>query len=114
MAETLKKSLLILAPWGQDIGFRLGGTEVKHFTDSDSLNREIEIVLQEGEVGVLALPEGTQTWISENNGKALEKTLFPLIVHYHCPGEWETPMGAEEEVAEIVRRAIGYRLRIRI
>lgn len=104
--------LLVVAPWGQDIGFRLGGARVAIAANADALNDVLARALAEKETGVVALPEAMREWISEPLRKTLAAATFPLMIFYRFPGEWaggEEPAG---EAAEIIQRAIGYRLRI--
>ena len=106
--------LMIVAPWGSDIGFRLGGAHVAMAATAEELNETLARALAEKETGVLALPEQMREWISEPLRKALGQAAFPITVFYRLSGEWT---GAEEqagEAAEIIQRAIGYRLKIKL
>lgn len=105
--------LLVVAPWGIDLGFRLGGAHVAVAADAAALNETLARALAENETGVIALPEPMREWISEPLRKMLRRAAFPLTVFYRFPGEWagvEEPAG---EAAEIIQRAIGYRLKIK-
>ncbi len=106
-------SLLVLAPWGIDTGFRLGGARVK-IINSDSLNTEIENAIESSDVGVLAIPESMRDVVSPKNRKRFLKEPFPLPIYYPFPEDWEAPEGVESGLEETVRRAIGYRLRIKV
>ena len=107
-------TLLILAGWEHDIGFRLGGAPVKIISDKNSLNLEIEQAVQKREAALLAIPEQMKTWITDKNRKAIVRAMFPLVVYYPYPEEWAPEEEAEEAVEEIVQAAIGYRLRIKL
>lgn len=109
-----KTSLLVLAGWGHDLGFRLGGAPVLAVSDQNSLNHEIEKALQKREPAVLAIAEQMKKWVTDKNLKALARTMFPLVVYYPYPEEWAPEEEAEEAIAEIVQTAIGYRLRIKL
>lgn len=109
-----KLSLAVIAPWGLDQGFRLGGASVKTVSNEDSLNRKIELIYQKQDTGILAIPETMKDWINEMNMKIIEKSLFPVIVYYRYPGDEELVPEPEEEVDEVVERAIGFRLKIRM
>tara|TARA_B100001964_G_scaffold132569_1_gene146422 strand:- start:4529 stop:4879 length:351 start_codon:yes stop_codon:yes gene_type:complete len=109
-----KLSLLVLAPWGLDLGFRLGGAQVKNVSGKDSLNREIEWVFNKKEVGILAMPEPMKDWINKSNIKIIGQSIFPVIVYYRLPEDIELVPESEEEVADIVQRAIGFRLKIKL
>lgn len=109
-----KTSLLVLASWEHDLGFRLGGAPVKAVSDKKSLNYHIEQAVQKGELAVLAMPDRMKTWITDKNMKAIARAMFPLVIYYPYPEEWELAEEAEEAIAEMVQAAIGYRLRIKL
>lgn len=106
--------LMIVAPWGDDIGFRLGGARVAIAATPETLNETLTRALAEKETGVVALPERMREWISDPVRKALGQTTFPITVFYHFPGEWPGGEDTDGEAAEIIQRAIGYRLKIKL
>ncbi len=106
--------LLVVAPWGTDVGFRLGGAPVVLAATPAALNETLAEVLAENETGVVALPEQLREWISEPVRKALEQAVFPITVFYRFPGEWPGREEPADEADEIVQRAIGYRLKIKL
>lgn len=112
MTKTM--SLLVIAPWGQDVGFRLGGARVTIAPDEETLNGELEEAIARGDTGVVAVPETMREWISAHNQRLLARNPFPLLAFYHFPDEWRSAEDAGEEIAELARRAIGYRLKIRL
>ncbi len=109
-----KLSLLVIAPWGLDLGFRLGGAQVKNVSGEGSLNREIEWAFKKKEVGILAIPEPMKDWFNKPNIKIIDQSMFPVIVYYRLPEDIELVPESEEEVADIVQRAIGFRLKIKL
>ncbi|MFQ5431662.1 MAG: hypothetical protein ACE5EN_04050 [Nitrospinota bacterium] len=109
-----KTSLVVLAGWEYDLGFRLGGAPVRAISDKKSLNLEIEQAVKNGEPAVLAMPEFMKIWITEKNMKTIGRAMFPLVVYYPYPEEWAPEEEAEETIEKIVQAAIGYRLRIKL
>lgn len=106
--------LLIVAPWGHDTGFRLGGALVAIAASPEALNERLTRALAEQETGVVALPEQMREWISGPLRKALSQATFPITVFYRFPGEWAGGVEPAGEAAEIIQRAIGYRLKIKL
>ena len=106
-------SLLVLSPWGADIGFRLGGADVIAVSGSNTLNEAITTAFKNRKIGVLAIPEMMQDLISTDNLNMLSKRVFPMIVFYPLAKEWKAQEISETEIEEIVYRAIGYRMRIK-
>ncbi|MBI5636452.1 MAG: hypothetical protein HZA03_00615 [Nitrospinae bacterium] len=106
--------LLVVAPWGHDLGFRLGGAHVAIAADREALNKTLARALAEKETGVVALPEQMREWIAEPLRKTLAAAAFPLTVFYRFPGEWAGAEEPADEAAEIIQRAIGYHLKIKL
>jgi len=106
-------SLLVLSPWGADIGFRLGGADVIPVSGSNSLNEAISTAFNNQKIGVLAIPEIMQEMISADNLSIFSKRIFPMVVFYPLAKEWKAQEISESEIEEIVYRAIGYRMRIK-
>lgn len=111
---TAGMKLLVIAPWGRDIGFRLAGARVEIAPDEDSLNAGLAEAIKGGKTAVIALPESMRDWISPDTQRLLGQGIFPLLSFYRFPDEWPAAADAGEEVAELARRAIGYRLRIKL
>jgi vacuolar-type H+-ATPase subunit F/Vma7 len=106
-------SLLVLSPWGADIGFRLGGADVVAISGSNALNGAIANALKSGNIGALAIPEIMEDSISPENRNLLSKRLFPMVVFYPIAKEWKASEVSETEIEEIIYRAVGYRMRIK-
>jgi len=113
MIRETRTALRVIAPWGHDTGFRLGGAPVTSVADEQGLQAELDKVLGQGGLAVLAIPSSMKDWVSKKHLKKIEKEVFPLVVYYAYPEKWEVPEEADEAIAEIVQRAIGYRLRIK-
>ncbi|MBI2264396.1 MAG: hypothetical protein HYU64_04405 [Armatimonadetes bacterium] len=81
--------LKVIARPGHEIGFRLGGAPVAVVSDRDELNREIAAALDEGDIGVLAIPLDMEPWLSDRNFKALERIARPILLRYDCESSYE-------------------------
>lgn len=112
MSQT--KIFKVISHWGQEAGFRLGGAQVSAVSGKEGLNAEIERVLEEKAVGILAIPKDMEDWISDKNRKALKQSQFPLLARYTFPEKWSLAPEAELFTEEMVFRAIGFHIRIRI
>ncbi|MBI4666308.1 MAG: hypothetical protein HY751_07870 [Nitrospinae bacterium] len=107
-------TIKVVSYWGQEAGFRLAGAEVVPVTGAEALNGEIEKILAEGGVGVLAIPAQMEEWITDRNQKALRKSVTPLLARYEYPGQWRFTGEAEDMADWLTFRAIGYHMRIKL
>lgn len=108
------KNFKIISRWGEETGFRLGGAQVAAVATPEALNKEIEDILEKREVGILAIPRDMEGWISEQNKKNLKRALTPLLARYSYPEEWRLAPEAEQFTEEMVFRAIGFHIRIKL
>jgi vacuolar-type H+-ATPase subunit F/Vma7 len=108
------KTFKIISHWGQETGFRLGGAQVTAVSNKEGLNSEIEQILKEKAVGILAIPRDMEDWLSEKNKKALKQSLFPLLARYTFPQKWSLATEAELFTEEMVFRAMGFHIRIKV
>lgn len=92
----------------------MGGAKVTAVSNKEALNREIEETLEEKEVGILAIPEDMEGWISEKNKKALKREKSLLLSRYTYPEQWGLAPEALQFTDEMVFRAIGYHIRIKL
>ena len=111
---SLPRTFKALSHEGQETGFRLGGAQVAVIPDKAALNKEIEQVLEEKGVGILAIPEDMEDWITEKNRKALKRAKMPLLARYAYPAKWEPSPEADKFTEGMVFRSIGYHMRIKL
>ena len=102
--------LAVICPEKLAKGFELTGVDV--FT-SDSKERTADLLFQTIEakkVGLVILPQEHFEGFEERRRKQVEELDVPLIVP--VPMIRENEMKAEEYVSQLVRRAIGYQVKI--
>ncbi|MBI5814337.1 MAG: hypothetical protein HZB29_01860 [Nitrospinae bacterium] len=114
MTATKTLTMRILAHWGQETGFRLGGASVVNVANAAALNREISQAINEGDVGILAIPLDLERWISEKNLRALARNPKPLLARYDYPGQWRFFADAAQIADALTYRALGYHMRIKL
>ena len=107
-------TIRVIAPWGQETGFRLAGAQVVNALDEKQFNAHVERAIEGRDVGVLAIPAEMEKWLSEKNQKILKKSATPLLARYEYPGEWRY-MEESADISEwLTYRAIGYHMRIKL
>jgi vacuolar-type H+-ATPase subunit F/Vma7 len=109
MAHTVR----ILCRPDAALGFALAGVEVDiASTPAEGAARAIELAAHP-EVGVLLLDEDFYLGMRDSAKRALERRGVPMIVPFPGPVRAAPEEEAEAYLVEILRRAIGYRVRIR-
>lgn len=93
-------------------GFALAGLRVDELPDPEEARSRLVALLSRGEPGVLLLEEALFETLPDEVRMAVERAPMPVIIPFPGP-TWTRPPSAEERVVELLRRAIGYRVRLR-
>jgi len=111
----LSKALALLS---QDLGagFALAGVEVSIAADPAAARASLDAAISSRAYGIIIVQEELMRGMGEEARKAFADSTVPLIIE--VPGElvWrmaeEAP--ADDYVAQLIRRAVGYQLNIKL
>lgn len=93
-------------------GFRLAGVEPVEAADSGDGARRLAGLLDDEEAGVVLVQDDFYAALVETDRRALARRALPLVVPFPAP-TWAAPVeGPEAFIAELLRQAIGYRVRL--
>jgi vacuolar-type H+-ATPase subunit F/Vma7 len=93
-------------------GFALAGVRSVPATDVAETSAAVARLLEQPEIGVLLIEDGLYRALPETLREGLERRPLPVVVPF--PGPRSAPrVSVESELVELLRRAIGYRVRIR-
>ncbi|MDP2479474.1 MAG: V-type ATP synthase subunit F [Candidatus Palauibacterales bacterium] len=93
-------------------GFRLAGLPVQEAVTAADAARELSALRRRPEVGIVLMEEGLFEALAEEERAAAERGALPIVVPFPGP-EWARAEDAEAYVVRLLRRAIGYRVRLR-
>jgi vacuolar-type H+-ATPase subunit F/Vma7 len=93
-------------------GFALAGLAAHEVPEGADARAVVESALAGGEPGVVLLEEGLYDELSEDVRALMDRSANPVVIPFPGPG-WGVTHPAEERVVELLRRAIGYRVRLR-
>jgi vacuolar-type H+-ATPase subunit F/Vma7 len=108
----------VLALLGQDLGtgFALAGVEVGIAADSAAARGALDAAIASRAYGIIIVQEELLQGMSEETRKAYAESTVPLIID--VPGEMVWRMVEEappdDYVAQLIRRAVGYQLNIKL
>ena len=106
-----KSQLVVIANPGLGTGFALAGVRVFEASNGEAAAAEIARLKEETDGRVIIIEEPLYKEIPEDTRRAFER--FPLPVVIPVPGpDWATESTAHEYIVDILRRAIGYRVRL--
>jgi len=93
-------------------GFALAGLQADSLGPDESFETLFAGFAHQPEVGVVLLQEEIYDGLPEEVRGRLDRSAHPVVVPFPGPA-WEALAPAEERVIELLRRAIGYRVRLR-
>lgn len=108
----MSKLLVITYP-DTSLGFKLAGVEVKEFEEGGDITAVLNDIIKTGEYGLLVVEEKFLIKADEGILKRIRKTGIPVIVPIDTPTSWQTKAEMESYVARLIRRAIGYQVKIK-
>jgi vacuolar-type H+-ATPase subunit F/Vma7 len=97
-------------------GFTLAGVEVARAADAAAARRAREAAMRGGAHGVVIVEEELLAGMDEETRAAAAASTLPLVIGVPGEMQWreveEAP--ADDYVARLIRRAVGYQLNIRL
>jgi vacuolar-type H+-ATPase subunit F/Vma7 len=94
-------------------GFGLAGTRVLEAGTADEGVASLRDLLAQPDVGVVLVEESFHDRLPEDVRRRLARNPLPIVVPFPGPAWEERPEAAESYIVELLRRVIGYRVRLR-
>ncbi len=92
-------------------GFVLAGVSVFPEGDGASAGRRIELLMSESDAGVVMIEEALYRDLPEDLMRMIRHQAIPVIIPIPGPS-WGVESTAHDYIVNILRRAIGYRVRL--
>jgi vacuolar-type H+-ATPase subunit F/Vma7 len=96
---------------GEGLGFRLAGAEVEELEEGEEAQRFQDLVA-DASLGVLAVEQELLERVPEPLLQRIGREGVPVLIPFVSPKRWEEAGRGEEYVATLIRRAIGYHVKI--
>ena len=93
-------------------GFALAGIVADAAEDEGMVEASLRALLARREVGVILLEQSLYAALAPDLRTQVDRVAQPVVVPFPGPA-WRAAPSAEEQVVELLRRAIGYRVRLR-
>jgi vacuolar-type H+-ATPase subunit F/Vma7 len=109
----MKRSVRIVCRSQLAPGFALAGLQIDEAPTAAAGAARIAALAKDPAVGLLLVDEACWAALPESERRALVRKPLPLIVPFPGPAWAPGPPAAEAHLAEILRQALGYRVRLR-
>lgn len=96
---------------GEGLGFRLAGAPVEEIEEGEEAER-FKALVADASLGVLAVEEQLLERVPEPLLQRIGREGVPVLLPFALPKRWEEVGRGEEYVATLIRRAIGYHVKI--
>jgi len=108
----MSELLVITAP-GDSLGFRCAGLECREARPADDISSMLIALQAEGRYGLVVIEDSLYRRVPESVAKRLGKKALPIILPVVVPKKWGVVEGEESPVVRLIRRAIGYQIKLK-
>ena len=105
------RRLVVISSPGLAAGFALAGVPVFEATDGIDAARQIDRVVDDMNAGVVMIDDALYRDLPDDIQRSLQRSVLPVVIPVPGP-DWTTESTAHEYIVEILRRAIGYRVKL--
>ena len=95
------------------MGFRLAGVETFSAKDGEEVRRLVEVFFERRDPGVVVYNEDFLPFLAEKLQKRIEESLQPVFIPVPHIQSWREGEKGEEYLARLLRRVIGYQIKIK-
>ena len=107
------RSFLVITETGASTGFRCAGFDCMEFETHGDVGARLTELQDGGKYGLIAVEERLLSRVPENVMRRLRKRGLPIIIHINMPLKWSEMEFGESPVVRLIRRAIGYQIKIK-
>jgi vacuolar-type H+-ATPase subunit F/Vma7 len=108
----MKDRIRVLCRPAVAAGFRLAGFEPLMAEDAADGARHLAALIDDPDAGVVLVQEDFYAALSAVARRGLARRSLPLVVPFPAPTRTPVAQGADAFIAELLRQAIGYRVRL--
>jgi vacuolar-type H+-ATPase subunit F/Vma7 len=94
-------------------GFRLGGFNCMEVEEGEDISSLLEGIQKEGRYGLICIEERFLREVSGEIMRRIRKAGLPIIVPINIPKAWGEGEPEESPMVRLIRRAIGYHIKLK-
>jgi len=106
-----EQRLVVIASQGSSAGFALAGVPVLEAKSGTDAAAQLEHLAETEGAGVVLIDEPLYRGIPEEIRRGFQRSALPVVIPVPGP-DWTSEASAHEYIVEILRRAIGYRVKL--
>ncbi len=104
---------MVITTEGLSLGFRTAGVETREVPTDTDMSGLLQSLQAEGDYGILVVEERLLERVSEAVMRRIRKKGLPIVLPVVLPHQWEEREEVESPVMRLIRKAIGYQIKIK-
>lgn len=104
---------LVITDKGGSLGFQCAGLDCVEVEDAASISSTLVAIQDEGKFGLVAIEEKLLEKASDAVMRRIRKKGLPIIIPINIPQKWGEVEYGESPVVKLIRKAIGYQIKIK-
>lgn len=105
--------LIVITDPDTALGFLLAGAEVAEVTNTEQATNRLRDILKTKQAGVVVYNEEYRSGLSEHEQALLDESVAPVFFAIPIARAQPAREGREEYLARLLRRSIGYQVKIK-
>lgn len=105
--------LLVITSQDESLGFRCAGVECMELGADADVSKVIGDIQLEAKYGLVVVEESLYRKVSENMLRRIRRKGLPIVVAVNIPKKWSEREFGESPVVRLIRKAIGYQIKIK-
>jgi vacuolar-type H+-ATPase subunit F/Vma7 len=105
--------LIVITGSEAAVGYRLGGFDCVEVKDEEDISLLLETIVREGRYGLVCIEERFLEYASSDLMRRVMKKGLPVIIPVNMPRSWSEGGPEESPIAGLIRRAIGYQIKMK-
>lgn len=105
--------LLVITRKGDSLGFRTAGLKCREAGAGEDIPALLLDLQAGGRFGLVAIEEELLNKVPDNVMRRIKKKGLPIIIPINIPGKWGVVEYGESPIVRLIRRAIGYQIKIK-
>lgn len=104
---------LVITDHGRSLGFKCAGLDCMEADEKTDISALLLSIQNEGKYGLVAIEEALLERTPEATLKRIRKKGLPMLIPINIPRKWGEVEPGESPVVRLIRRAIGYQIKLK-
>jgi len=105
-------NITAIVPRGQGIGFTLAGIQVREVPNIAEAHEALAVEIDDDHNGIILVDETFARDFPSKLQKQVDESIVPIVVNIPIAHKWEYSHDRDEIFEKIIRRAVGYSIKL--